>query len=141
MATNYRTGKFGSIDLAGTNLKIVGWTFDDEVDIEEILDTGGNGFAQKVIGFRRAGGEITMMYRQDQTPSIATPTISPGTRAAATLFIDKNAGSPTIVIPEIVIVTNPIISAASTGTTASFTYEVDLNWTELDTGAATNLTF
>lgn len=141
MATTYRTGKFGACILAGVTLKITGWTFNDEVDVEEVLDTGGSGFAQQVVGFRRASGEVTAMYRTDTAPAVASPTMSPGSRATLVLHIDIVAGSPTIDIPEIVIQSLPLVVEVAGQTSFSFSYVVDGTWTELDSGTSTNASF
>jgi len=141
MATNYRTGKFGSASFAGTVLTITGWTFTDEADIQDIEDTGGSGFKNRVVGFRAGSGEVTANYREDKAPATATPTLAPGTRGALILEIDANAGTPTINITEVVITSLPLVSEANGTTTFSFAFVTDGDWTELDGGTATNLTF
>lgn len=140
MATTYRTGKFGKATFAGVDLTITGWTFNDAVDIQDIEDTGGNGFKSRVVGFRSGEGEITANFRTDKAPAVAAPTLATGTRGTLKLFIDKNA-TPLFDITEVVIGALPFVSAANGTTTYSFTFMTDGDWKELDGGTATNLTF
>jgi len=141
MATQNRTGKFGSAEFAGVVLKVTGWTFSDDVDIGDIEDTGGNGFKGRVVGFRGGGGEVTANYRQDTAPAVAAPTLAAGTRGTLKLFIDKNAGTPLFDFTEVVISSLPFVSEATGTTTFSFSYLTEGDWKELDGGTATNLTF
>lgn len=141
MPTPFRTGKFGGAVVAGASLKITGWTFDDNGDVKKVRDTGGGGFSRLVMGFRDGAGEITAMFRTDQTPAIAAPTIAPGTRLTLDLHIDETAGTPKIVIPEVMVTNVSLVSASDAETTYSFSYETDGSWTELDGSLATNALF
>lgn len=140
MATPFRTGKFGKAVAQATVLKVTGWTFTDDVDVKTVRDTGGQGFSRKVVGFREGSGEVTMMFRTDQAPAIAAPTLAAGTRLTLDLHIDTGA-TPKISIPEVVIVSAPLVSEADGETTYSFSYETDGAWTELDGSLATNTAF
>ncbi len=140
MSTPFRTGKFGKAVAGGTTLKVTGWNFEDTADVKTVRDTGGQGFSRKVTGFREGAGEVTMMYRTDQAPVSAAPTLAAGTRLTLDLHIDTGA-TPKISIPEVVITSAPLVSEADGATTYSFSYETDGAWNELDGSLATNTTF